>query len=237
MTKEAIILAGGLGTRLRTVLKDVPKPMATINGEAFLSYVLSFLASNGIEKVILAVGYKREVIEKYLQDPAMRYGLEICYSIEQELLGTGGAIFKAFEKVEGNDAFVVNGDTYFDCDLRELWRFAVESSADLAFALKQVEQSNRYGTVGLTQSGQITSFSEARTDLDSRHLINGGIYYLKKALVGSLTMPKKFSIEQDLFTKVPKQITAFGKVFDGLFIDIGIPEDYELAQTLLRKPI
>ncbi|HMI01434.1 MAG TPA: sugar phosphate nucleotidyltransferase [Pedobacter sp.] len=235
MTSEAIVLAGGLGTRLQEVVKDIPKPMVDINGRVFLDYILFLLAKGGIKRVILAVGYKHLVIEEFLQDPAKTYGMEICYSVEDEPLGTGGAIFQAFGQVQGDAAFVINGDTYFDVPLADLEDFAASRSADLAFALKIVENSSRYGTVNASAAGQILSFDEKVSGSDKQAMISGGIYYMKKSLISARAKPAKFSVEQDFFQKDLEYLNAYGKVYKGIFIDIGIPEDYELAQTLLKN--
>ena len=237
MTDVAIVLAGGLGTRLQSVVKDVPKPMAEVAGRPFLNYLMYFLSTNKIRKVILAVGYKYEIIKEYLDIADHRYGLDISYSIETEMLGTGGAIFKAFEQVDGEFAFILNGDTFFDIPLSDLEAFAQSSSADIAFALLETEHSSRYGSVNYTPSGRIVSFKEKSTSESQKMIINGGIYYMKKSLISTLSMPAKFSMEQDFFEKNLQNLQAYGKVYQALFIDIGIPSDYTLSQDLLKNII
>lgn len=235
MTEEAIVLAGGLGTRLKQVVSDVPKPMAEVNGKAFLDYILFLLAKNGIKRVILAVGYMHWVIEEFLKHPARTYGMEIDYSREEEPLGTGGAIFKALAAVRGDAAFVLNGDTYFDVPLANLETFAVACEANVAFSLTTVDNSSRYGTVNVADNGRILSFEEKVPGTDRPAIISGGIYFMKKSLLTKYPRPIKFSIEQDLFNRELHNLNAYGKVYEGIFVDIGIPEDYALAQSLLKQ--
>ena len=134
---EAIILAGGLGTRLRSVINDVPKPMATVAGRPFLDYILHYLKTQGISKVILSVGYKSEIITDWYSDKNNAFELDISYSFESEPLGTGGAIFKAAELVENEAFFIINGDTSFEVNLRELKTFSGQKGADIAIALRR----------------------------------------------------------------------------------------------------
>ncbi|PWG78798.1 nucleotidyltransferase family protein [Pararcticibacter amylolyticus] len=237
MIREAIILAGGLGTRLRSVIKDIPKPMAEVAGVPFLKYTLNYLRANKISRVILAVGYKHEIIRNFLENPHNNYGLEICYSIEEDLLGTGGAVYKGFEQIAGESAFIINGDTYFDPDLSDLEKFAQSSSASVAMALKKIQNSQRYGSVSITENGKIIGFKEKGLSPEGNTIINGGIYYMKKALIDQFNMPKKFSLEKDLFEDKVNDLAMFGKIYHNTFIDIGIPSDYAAAQTILKNII
>lgn len=237
MTKEAIILAGGLGTRLQSVVKDVPKPMAEVAGRPFLDYIMNFLAKNHITNAVLAVGYKQEVIQQHLSILQNRHSLEISYSIEEELLGTGGAIYHAFNQIKGNSAFIINGDTYFDMSLPDLDDFARSRNAELTFALKETADANRYGNVLCSADGKILSFTEKGDTAERTIRINGGIYLMQKSLIERFPMPQKFSIEQTLFQSKTPDLNAYGKIYPGAFIDIGIPEDFIKAQELLRNKI
>lgn len=235
MTKEAIILAGGLGTRLQSVVKDVPKPMAEVAGRPFLDYIMHFLAKNKIRKAVLAVGHKHEIIREHLSKAENRYGIEVSYSIEEELLGTGGAIYQAFGQISGSSAFIINGDTWFDVSLEELDHFAQQHQSELAFALKETADFERYGSVICSADNRVLSFTEKGTNTDATIRINGGIYLMKKSLLSRYPMPEKFSIEQEFFQDKISGIAAYGKAFPGIFIDIGIPEDFHTAQTLLSS--
>lgn len=226
MTKEAIVLAGGMGTRLRTVVSDVPKPMAPVNGRPFLAYVLDDLVTQGIERVILAVGYKREVIVEYF---GIEYrGMELLYSVEEEPLGTGGAIKQAFDLVVGETAFVLNGDTYFNVSLSELDTFHEARSADMTLALKPMKDFDRYGTVIIDESEKILGFEEKQHRTEG--LINGGVYLFGKNIWVGPELAEKFSFETEILEGLYATRTFCGMVSDTYFIDIGIPTDYERSQ-------
>ncbi|EJE3575681.1 nucleotidyltransferase family protein, partial [Campylobacter coli] len=181
---QAIVLAGGLGTRLRSVVQDLPKPMAPINGKPFLAFVLEYLKKQGITEIILSVSYKYELIQEYFKDEF--HGMKIHYNIEKELLGTGGAIKDALKLVK-NEVYVVNGDTFFDIDLKKL----VLNGSKICIALKQMQNFDRYGTVNVDEQGIVTSFEEKV--FKKQGLINGGIYLLKKDIFDEFSLEKKFS--------------------------------------------
>ncbi|MBT0858551.1 nucleotidyltransferase family protein [Campylobacter coli] len=214
---QAIVLAGGLGTRLRSVVQDLPKPMAPINGKPFLAFVLEYLKKQGIAEIILSVSYKHELIQEYFKDEF--HGVKIHYNIEKELLGTGGAIKDTLKFVK-NEAYVLNGDTLFNIDLKKL---ALDNSK-ICIALKQMQNSDRYGTVNVDDQGFVTSFEEKVFKKQS--LINGGIYLLKRDIFDTFDLEKKFSFEEFL-QKNYKVLKMQTQIFDDYFIDIGIPEDYE----------
>lgn len=232
MTKEAIILAGGLGTRLQKVVGDLPKPMADINGKPFLAYLLNFLIEQGIEKAILSVGYKHEVIKSYFKD---RYkSLKIEYSIETEPLGTGGGIKKAVGLSGSETVFVLNGDTFFNISLKKLLQFHHANRSDITIALKPMRQFDRYGSVNINEENRITGFEEKQyKDFGA---INAGVYVLNKSLFDEMQLPEKFSFETDVLKRHHASHRFYGMEFDGYFIDIGLPEDYQKARDELRPP-
>ena len=217
---EAVILAGGLGTRLRSVIDDIPKPMAPIKDVPFLKYILDYLIDNNVNRVILAVGYKWEVIEQYFGNQYKE--LELVYSIENEPLGTGGAIKQALEMCNTEDIFIINGDTYFNVDLIAMKKSHVTNKADLTIATKLMNNFDRYGKV-VVEKGFIIGFQEKQFNKEG--LINGGIYLCKKDSLAHIDMTK-FSFEKDFMEKeiANKQIISFES--HEYFIDIGIPEDY-----------
>jgi D-glycero-alpha-D-manno-heptose 1-phosphate guanylyltransferase len=182
----------------------------------------------------MAVGYKHHIIQEYLKQNAKFSDLQIRYSVETELLGTGGAILQAMDQVEGDSAFIVNGDTFFDISLSKLEAFGQSNSSEIAIALKELPYSDRYGLISCSESGRILSFSSDGVNNANSILINGGIYYLQKQVLQKFSLPNKFSIEKDFFQPYIEEIKAYGKVFDSTFIDIGIPDDYALAQRLLK---
>lgn len=219
----AIVLAGGLGTRLRGVINDLPKPMAMINGKPFLHYVLLYLTQQKVKKAILSVGYKANIIETYFGDKYL--DVELVYSKELEPLGTGGGIKKAFEYVK-DFAWVLNGDTFFDINLSALSDFHFKTKADISLALKQMENFDRYGTVEM-MADRIVKFEEKKPLAEG--LINGGVYFFNKAMLDRVE-EQKFSFEKEVLEKYVSVVQINGKAFRNYFIDIGIPEDYTKAQ-------
>jgi D-glycero-alpha-D-manno-heptose 1-phosphate guanylyltransferase len=226
MIREAILLAGGFGTRLQKVVSEVPKPMAPVAGKPFLQYILDYLIAHKVNHAVLAVGYLHETIINFFGD---KYeSLNITYSIESNPLGTGGGILKACNYINGENVFVINGDTFFDVDLVELSAYHQHHNALLTVALKRMERFDRYGTVDLDADGRISGFLEKKY-LDEG-LINGGIYCLNKKLF-DLELPEVFSFEKEILEKEIVNRKVYGLQSDGYFIDIGIPEDFARAQV------
>jgi D-glycero-alpha-D-manno-heptose 1-phosphate guanylyltransferase len=233
MIKEAIILAGGFGTRLRSVVSDVPKCMAPVAGKPFLHYLIEFLQKSRIQNFIFSVGYLHEVIEKYLEENYQHLDYKI--SIETEPLGTGGAIKLAAKKTSQKNVLVCNGDTFYKTDVDLLDKFHQQNTAACSLCLKPMYNFDRYGAVELNEDLSIKSFKEKK--FYSSGLINGGIYLLNIHNFLQENLPEKFSFEKDYLEK--KVLNAKGKsqlygmIQDKYFIDIGIPEDYERAQKEL----
>ncbi len=228
MISEAIILAGGFGTRLTSV-KDVPKSMAPINDVPFLQILLDDLLVKGITTFYLAVGHQHEVIVDYFGTNYM--GCKIHYIIEDEPLGTGGAIKQALTELNSENVFILNGDTFFDVDLEAMYQLHTNKNANVTIALKPLHNFDRYGQVMMNLDGRITNFSEKQ--FCEQGLINGGVYLLQTNLFDGLDFPQQFSIEQDYFVSYCPEKIFYGYVSDGYFIDIGIPEDYQRAQEEL----
>ena len=176
MLREAVILAGGFGTRLSHVVSDVPKPMAPVYGRPFLCYLLDRLIDAGIGRIVLATGYKHECIEDYFGTEYR--GVEIVYSQETTPLFTGGAIRQAADKIQSDDFVVLNGDTLFDIDLTKLYDFHIKNHANLSIALRHVTDTSRYGSVACTND-HIVAFSEKTESLGAGD-INGGIYAVNR---------------------------------------------------------
>lgn len=227
--KTAIILAGGFGTRLSHVISDVPKPMAPIKGKPFLDIQLNYLKRQGIQQVCLATGFKHEIIEAYFTKNPVD-GLDIIYSQEKTALGTGGAILQAMNYLNLNKSmtFVLNGDSFFDADLKALYNFHQQKSAEISICLKEMFQFERYGTVSVSNNGQVLSFNEKKAM--KKGLINTGCYLIEPAKfieISSAFGTSTFSFESEILEKFEQhQIKLFGHQQDGYFIDIGIPEDY-----------
>lgn len=233
MIKEAIILAGGLGTRLRPVVSDTPKCMARISGKPFLSFLIFFLQKTGIEHFIFSVGYMHEIIENYLKEnyPELNYKI----SLEEEPLGTGGAIKLACSKASHKNILVCNGDTLYKIDLKTLSEFHEEKNAACTLSLKPMTNFDRYGVVELNDDSSIKSFKEKQ--FYKSGLINGGVYVLSVDKFLSEPLPEKFSFEKDYLEKKVgsknKNSKLYGLIQEEYFIDIGIPEDYERGQIEL----
>ena len=225
---QAILLCGGMGTRLRSVVSDRPKPMADICGKPFLQYLLEMLREKGITEVIFALGYMGEMIEEYFQDGSA-FGLKIAYSYEEDPLGTGGAIRNALPKIMEEEVLVLNADTYFPMDYQGLLRFHQENDGDFSLATRAVPDISRYGAVRRDAAGRILAWNEKLEDGGQPLAgeINGGIYVMKKSLIAEIPEGKQ-SLEQDC---VPKWLSEgkriFGLPFEGYFMDIGIPKDYQ----------
>lgn len=231
MTTEAIILAGGLGTRLREAVPDLPKAMAPVAGRPFLSYVIDYLRLQGIEHIIFALGYKHEVIEQYLE----KYYPSLSYAsvIEEEPLGTGGAIQLALRHAKTSSVAVTNGDTLFRIDLRAMEKMHHRHHAVCTMALKPMQHFERYGAVTVNEQAEVSSFREKQFYKDG--LISGGFYLIDRDRFLSHSFPQKFSMEKDFLEKEIGKQKIFGSVQDGYFIDIGIPEDFEKAQHDFKK--
>jgi D-glycero-alpha-D-manno-heptose 1-phosphate guanylyltransferase len=228
LLKEAIILAGGFGTRLKPVVNDVPKPMAPINEEPFLNYVFAYLKHYQIEHVVLSTGYLAEKIEDYYKD---RYrDIRISYTKEETPLGTGGGIRLAMTKCTTKDVLVLNGDSFFDVDIAIHYKNHMTKQADCTLALRKVDNAARYGTISLGNQHAINAFKE-KDNIEQIGLINGGVYILNGQLYLNKTeVNTPFSIEKDFYEKRINELHMFGFEYDGYFIDIGIPEDYKKAQ-------
>lgn len=226
---QAIILAGGLGTRLRSVVSQLPKCMAPVAGKPFLHYVIKHLQTQGVEKFIFSIGYLSEVIEDFL---AKEYSsLDYQLSVEEEPLGTGGAIYLACKKANTENILALNGDTLFTADIHSLLSFHKQKNAECSLALKPMQQFDRYGVVELDENNCVNSFKEK--NYYDTGLINGGIYSINKSQFLSRQFPEKFSFEKDYLEAMVDEQKFYGLEQDKYFIDIGIPEDFERAQTEL----
>ncbi len=233
MLNTAIILAGGMGTRLKTIISDLPKPMAPIMNVPFLTYQLNYLKHFGIKKVIFSVGYLSEKIIAHYNQSFENISIE--YSIEKNPLGTGGGIRMAMSNLNEDLVLILNGDSFFDLDLEKFYNLHLEQKSDFSLALRYVNNSERYGNIEFNSSNQITSFIE-KNQLNQSGYINAGVYILSKKLYLQNTKPNiNFSIEKDFFEKQLNQLIIKGFEFKDYFIDIGIPEDYLKAQDDFKE--
>lgn len=233
MAKTAIILAGGFGTRLQALVKDVPKPMALVNGRPFLEYHLKKLAAFGYTNVILSTGYLAGVIQQHFKNGFE--GLTINFSHEEQPLGTGGGMRQALTACEADQCLVVNGDSFFDIDLLQFENLAAGAGTVHSIALRPVPDVSRYGAVSIDEQGRITSFGE-KTGQSKPGLINAGMYLLSTShFLANTPAATNFSVEHDFFTPLSGSGQISGFPFEGYFIDIGLPEDYLTAQDDFKR--
>ncbi len=229
MIKEAILLAGGLGTRLRSAVPDLPKCMAPVAGRPFLAHLIDHCVQQGVESFIFSLGYKHEIILDFLAEeyPA----LKTKNFIEKQPLGTGGGVRAACSLVQEKQVLIMNGDTLFDVDLEALCIFHLAKRSECTLALKPMKDSDRYGVVEMDVQRRIQQFREKNWYPES--LINGGVYALDKEEFLALPFPENFSFEKDYLEKYFAFRRFFGFVQENYFIDIGVPEDFQKAQIEL----
>jgi D-glycero-alpha-D-manno-heptose 1-phosphate guanylyltransferase len=229
--KEAIVLAGGLGTRLRHIVPDLPKSMAPVNGRPFISYVLAYLARQKISTVIVAAGYRHEQIISGIGKRFMN--MDVKYSIEDEPLGTGGAMLKAFSCTGSGSCLVLNGDTLFTVDIASFTGHFIEKRPAISVAVKPMENFDRYGNITL-EGERIKSFNEKK--FCRKGIINGGVYLVNKEWMIMNSPGPVFSFEKDILQKKAVDEMITGYISDTYFIDIGVPEDYFRAERELADP-
>lgn len=226
---KAAILAGGLGTRLRSVVSDRPKVMAAIGGRPFLAYLLWKLEKAGAHQVVLCTGHMGEIIRAVFGDAYGMLGLE--YSQETVPLGTGGAVRHALDLLDSESVLVMNGDSYCDADLNAFWEFHQSKGAQATLVLVKSADSGRYGHVRVNSQGQVVSFDE-KSAVAAAGWINAGIYLLKKELILSIPEGKHVSLEKEVFPAwIGHGLCGFPS--EGPFIDIGVPEDFARAEHVM----
>lgn len=221
---QAVLLAGGLGTRLKSVVNDRPKPMADVCGRPFMEYLILELKKHNITHIIMAVGYKGNMVEDYFGDGS-GLGVKLDYSYEQTQLGTAGAIKNAEKFLTDPEFFVLNADTFYRAAYDDAVTLYCQMDIDLVLVLRRVSDVSRYGSVRLEHQ-MVTGFNE-KVPEQIPGLINGGIYLLKKTVLDLIPEKKKCSLENEIIPKMLQMKRKIGAVVnDGYFIDIGVPEDY-----------
>jgi D-glycero-alpha-D-manno-heptose 1-phosphate guanylyltransferase len=224
---EAVVLAGGFGTRLRAVVADVPKPMAPIAGRPFLEILLSMLAQKGFTRVVLSLGFMSEKVIAHFGDCFA--GIQIAYVVESKPLGTGGAVRLAMEQCQEDHFFVLNGDTYLDLEVdavEQQWQHHHRT----IMVGRAVPDASRYGCL-LVDDAKVIGFTEK--GVAGPGIINAGCYVFKRDLLNNYPLNSAFSLESDYLAKAVVHAPIDIFVTDGQFIDIGVPEDFLLAQTEL----
>ena len=229
----ALVLAGGLGTRLRSVVSDRPKVLARVAGRPYLAHLLDQLADAGLRRVVLCTGYRADQVRATF---GTRYrDLDLRYSEEDRPLGTAGALRLALPQADSEILLVLNGDSYCAADLGAFWRFHEGhswSAPSAALVLTEVANTRRYGRVDVNSNGVVTRFVE-KGDTDGPGLINAGIYLMHRGLVESIPAAQPVSLERDVY---PNRIARglYGFATSSAFIDIGTPESYAAADRFFQ---
>ncbi len=227
---EALILAGGLGTRLRSAVPSLPKCMAPVNGKPFIDYIIEYFSSQNIQRYIFSVGYLHESVTTHINNTFP--SIDAVFVIEDKPLGTGGAIHLAGREAREENVLILNGDTLFKVNVDGLYSLHEKKQAECTLALKPMNDFDRYGVVDLNDEKKVIQFNEKKKYKEG--LINGGVYVLNLSSFLKNDWPEVFSFEKEYLEKSPKEKLLYGSVQDGYFIDIGIPEDYKKAQKELN---
>ena len=227
---KVVILAGGFGTRLKSEIRDIPKPMAPINNRPFLEYLFDYLINQNLENVILSVFYNYEsIINRY----GHKYNnLNLEYSIDKSKLGTGGAIKAALKMSKTENAFIINGDTFFGINFEKLYNVHINYSYDLTIASKEMKNFDRYGIIQTDKNGKVTEIKEKK--YCKKGYIDGGIYLIKRSFFDSQKMNERFSLN-DYLSKNLNTKSIGSCHFNSPFIDIGTPEDYNKAKIFFNN--
>ena len=228
---KAIVLCGGLGTRLGDLTRETPKPLVLVAGRPFLAYVLDQLLLAQIDEIVLAVSFQWQKVQAIIGDNWN--GIKVSYSVEPQALGTGGAIRYAMQQSNINEALVVNGDTLLKFNALDLLRFAQDKNADIAIALQETEDTARFGRVTVNEVGRIIAFEE-KDGQRARGLINSGVYYIKDSVFATID-PPVFSFEKDVLAPLNHCLAVYGMATNAYFVDMGVPEDLARARVDLQN--
>ena len=226
---DTIILAGGLGTRLKPVINDLPKCMAPIDGKPFIDFILDYCTRQGLKRFIFCLGHLKEIIIDHLSS---RNDCETLFSIEKKILGTGGAIKNAENFICSNQSIILNGDTFVDINFSKLIDWHNDKGSEITLVINKINDPARYGLVNFDHNNKIQSFIEKKEGVKSGW-INSGVYIINNSILESLTEGEYYSLERDLFPKyLNKRFFAYQN--DGIMIDIGTPESYLKSQSIIK---
>ena len=218
---DTVILCGGLGTRLKDLTKNLPKPMVDIHGQPFLDILIKYVSSFGFKRFILCSGYKAEVISKYYSEK--KDGIEYVFSKEDVPLGTGGALVNATKLIRSKIFLGLNGDSICQVNLKNFYNFHLGKKTKVSIALTSADDPGNYGCIALNENHEITQFNEKSISKPDGKLINTGIYLIERELIDSFSLNKKLSLEYDMFPKLTKS-TLHGYIDNAQLFDIGTPE-------------
>jgi D-glycero-alpha-D-manno-heptose 1-phosphate guanylyltransferase len=231
---EAIILVGGKGTRLKSILTDRPKPMAIVAGKPFVEWIVLLLQRQGIQRIVMCTGHLSEVVEAYFAD-RHNFGVEITFSKDPFPLGTGGAIRHSLKQTVSEHLLVLNGDSYRYFDCSKLLTLHRKKNARASMCLTQVEDCSRFGSVRIDENNMILEFVE-KDQTSARGLVNSGIYLFEREIIERFPKDKKFSLEHELFPQLIGK-GLYGFLFSGDFIDIGTPESFVISEDFLKNEL
>lgn len=221
---EAIVLAGGKGTRLKPISGETPKPLVMVGGKPFVYWILQELEQQGFSRVVLATGYKSDLFRsQVLKDNPIN--IEVLFSEEEAPLGTGGAIRNAMEYINEDEFFVFNGDSYCEVSCEKVVAHAMQTGADICVVAMQVDDVSRYGQIRCDDATRVVTMIEKGGS--GPGLINSGVYYIKRESMQSFEPDSQFSFEQEVLEKAKNGFYAY--ISKGYFVDIGIPESYRMA--------
>ena len=223
--RQAVILVGGEGTRLRPITSRVPKPVTPVVERPFVAYILDNLTRHGVERAVFSSGFLAEAIQAVIGDGAA-FGLEVSYVVEEEPLGTAGAIANCDAVLDEGSFFVFNGDVLSDVDLSALAATHLEKGGMGTIFLTAVDDPSRYGLVELREDGSVASFLEKPGDWEGTALINAGVYVLEPEVLELIPRRRLFSIERGVFPKLASAGSLYGYVDRGYWRDIGTPDSY-----------
>jgi NDP-sugar pyrophosphorylase family protein len=231
-SRQCVVLVGGIGSRLKELTRDVPKPMLLVAGRPFIQILIEWLIGQGMQEIIFLAGFKASVLENFLKEKEMAQywpNIKITCFVENKIAGTAGALVetKYLYDILGKTFFVINGDSFFDISLSEFCNIQIEKNWIGCLALRTVEDASRYGLIEL-ENNLIVSFSE-KTQQKESGLINGGVYLFKKEIFDFI-QHSPCSLEKEIFPVLVKEGLLYGKELIGFFIDIGIPDTYLKAQ-------
>lgn len=227
---SVIILAGGKGTRLKSIIDNIPKPMALVNNKPFIYYLLKQINTLNISKTIVSLGYKSEIIVEYLNNFFQNANIQV--TTEEYPLLTGGAIRLALSFANTNDVLIINGDSFFDIDILDFYNFHNQNNSQITIALKEMQNFDRYGEIQVDHSNRILKFEEKK--YCNKGYINAGYILLKRHLLNDFELNTPFSFESDFLEKNIGKLDLFGFIQDKYFVDIGIPEDYHDANNYFK---
>ena len=229
---SGIVLVGGLGTRSRSVFLSGPKSMALVGNRPFLEYLLAELRDDGITDVVLCVGYRRSQVQQHFHK-GTKWGMTLRYSVEEEILGTAGAVKKAGRMIDAEDVFVFSGDSLVGLDVQDMWDFHRERKALATMALVSSPRANRYRRILTNENGEVTAVREKfrgeRGEDSGKGLVNAGTYLLSRQFIDMIPDGLPVSIEMEMFPQIAGS-GLYGFVTAGYFININVPDDLARAQ-------